>query len=116
MKGLSQDNCYFIDHFFYYPNVYGSHDGCDIYQLLKVASDEKNNRMTQNAAIELKHLLERSEPGEIGDMKYCHIFWEWKRYTHVPVKPTKKEEEKDGIQNFIEHCRKNRLQRLKNVV
>lgn len=113
MKGLSKDNCYFIDHFFYYPNAYGSHDGCDRTQLIKLATTPTTNPMVSTAAIELNLLLDKSELGTIGDMKYCEVLWEWLDYNHNP-NPT---ENGDGsIEAFIAYCRKNRLQQKSSVL
>ena len=36
MKGLNPNCCYIIDHYFYYPNKYGSHDSCCLSVLMDV--------------------------------------------------------------------------------
>jgi hypothetical protein len=113
MKGLDRNCCYIIDHYFYYPNKYGSHDSCCLAVLMDVVicNGKLDTGIREAAGDIVLQLREREHPWDSLPDQIFDLLggWNWKK-----CYPANRPEE--PIENFIRMCRKNRLQQKPSVV
>lgn len=117
MKGLNPNYCYIIDHYFYYPNKYGSHDSCCLSALMNVVicNGKLNTGIREAAGDIIIQLNEREHPWDSLPDQIFDLLggWNWKEC--YPIKTPE-----EPIENFIRICRKNqrknRLQQKSSVL
>lgn len=113
MKGLDHNCCYIIDHYFYYPNKYGSHNSCCLSVLMDavICNGKLDTGIREAASDIVLQLREREHPWDPLPNQFFDLLggWNWKK------RPSGNELE-EPIESFIRMCRKNRLQHQPSVL
>lgn len=113
MKGLNTNKCYLIQHYFHHPNKFGGFDVCCLSALKNIISSDSIEPAVRYAGQDLLLQLNMCRsPFDVVPDQIFNIDGDWKWYPFV-FDP---KNEKSSIENFINECKANRLQRRKTVL